>query len=1041
MHRGLQRQLKRIIGVADEAALENMLAEARALSGAPGLSPAMTSLLSGLGELLGRVDGAYDQYERDLALRTRSLELSSDELSQTNERLREELASRNRALERLRETATGLLSGVSAESARTAAEALVDNDLEALSALMARLVEARETERRELDNQKFALDQHAIVSITDTAGIILYANQRFCDISGYKSEELIGQSHRIVKSGFHPPEIFVDMWATISSGKVWNGEICNRRKDGGHYWVAATIVPFLDSAGLPTRYIGIRTDISTRKAMEAQLQEQLRLVEELIEAIPLPLYLKDTAGRYVRMNRAFELFFAVRREDMLGRTLHDLLRPEDIALHAGKDAELLATGGSQVYEAHVVSRDGLVHDTIYRKAVLTRPDGSASGLLGTIIDITERKEAELTLRRAMEVAEAANRAKSDFLANMSHEIRTPMNGVIGMTDLALSTDLGDEPREYLQIVKSSAESLLTIINDILDFSKIEAGKMLIERISFQLPRLVSDTVKTVALRAHEKGLELVLDVEPSLPPFVFGDPGRLRQVLLNLIGNAIKFTERGEVVVRVGAAAKKSAVHFEIRDTGVGIAEEKVGSIFEAFTQEDTSTTRRFGGTGLGLTISHRLTTMLKGRLWVESTLGVGSIFHVELPLEPDIGREAEAEDPASGASLIDLAGLPVMLVDDNETNRIVLSRMFASWGMRVSAFGSARELLAVLEQEALPKLIALDAHMPEMDGFDLAKRLQADPRLVGVPRIMLSSGAMRGDAERCRELGIAAYFSKPVGQQELLAGLHSLLGLGKPKTVERELVTRHTLRESQKRLQVLLVEDHPINQKLAISLLEKWGHEVRLAENGEEALDLVAGNADGFDVILMDLQMPGMGGLEATKRLRLAGCRTHIVAMTANAMEGDRELCLAAGMDDYIAKPIKADDLYAQLHRLPSRSVGALPGATDGVAFDYARALASADPEIVEVITPLFLADYGADLARLQQALREGDGKLGCRMAHTLRSIVGNFKAEPTVQHARAVEDALHRNDIETAASHLPALTDSLAQLAKVLREHSQVL
>jgi PAS domain S-box-containing protein len=1028
MHRALQRQLKRITGVADEAALADLLTEARALAGTAGLSPSLASMLAGLEDLLGRVDGAYDQYERDLALRTRSLELSSEELSAANNRLREDLASRNRALKLLRETATGLLAGGGEEGDVDAA--LADNDLESLSVLMARLISGREAERRELDNQKFALDQHAIVSITDTAGVILYANERFCEISGYRAEELIGQSHRIVKSGVHPPEVFSAMWATISSGHVWHGEICNRKKDGRHYWVSATIVPFLDSNGLPTRYIGIRTDISARKAMEAQLQEQLRLVEELIEAIPLPLYLKDTDGRYLRLNRAFELFFAVRREDLLGKTLFDLLPAEDARLHADKDAELLVRGGSQVYEASVHSRDGITHDTIYRKAALTRPDGSISGLLGTIIDITERKEAEKTLRQAMEAAEAANRAKSDFLANMSHEIRTPMNGVIGMTDLALGTKLDDEPREYLQIVKASAESLLTIINDILDFSKIEAGKLLIETISFHLPRLASDTMKTLALRAHEKGLELVLDLDPALSPHVLGDPGRLRQILLNLVGNAIKFTERGEVVVRArpeNDARGRPAVHFEISDTGVGIAEAKLAHIFDAFAQEDTSTTRRFGGTGLGLTISSRLASMLGGRLWVESELGTGSTFHIVLPLAPDTGN-TEVEEP-----LVDLARLSVLVVDDNATNQVVLSRMLTSWGMKVATVPHGVAALAWLNERPPVNLILLDAHMPEMDGFELAARLQKMPTLDHVPRIMISSGAMRGDAERCRELGIAAYFSKPLAQQELLAGLHTVLGFGSISATGSELVTRHSLREAREELRVLLVEDHRINQKLAISLLEKWGHIVTLAQNGQEALECVASGT--FDVILMDLQMPVMGGLEATQRLRLDGCRTRIIAMTANAMEGDRELCLGAGMDDYISKPIKADDLYTLLHRTATQPTKAKPSVA---AFDYGRALAKADAEVVEVIAPMFITGYGEDLASLQAAVAEGDCKRGARAAHTLRGIVGNFNAEPVVLAARTIEDALHRGDIETARTALPGFADSLAALIKVLREQA---
>ena len=1033
MHRALQRQLKRATGVADEAELAALIEAAQVAANGGNLPPALGRLLGGLSDLLQRIGGTYEQYERDLALRTRSLELSSQELTVANEKLREDLASRNRALSALRETAGSLLGDDAVENAA----ALAGNDLESLTVLMSRLIEAREAERRELDNQKFALDQHAIVSITDTQGVILYANQRFCDVSGYSQEELIGQPHRIVKSGVHPPEVFAEMWQTISSGKVWHGEVCNRRKNGELYWVSATIVPFLDAAGLPTRYIGIRTDITERKAMEAALQEQLRLVEELIEAIPLPLYMKDRQGRYQRLNRAFELFFAVRREDFLGRTLYELLRPEDARLHAEKDEELYRTGGSQAYEARVASHDGAVHDTIYRKAVLTRSDGSISGLLGTIIDITERKEAEIALTRAKQAAEAANRAKSDFLANMSHEIRTPMNGVIGMTELALGTELNGEAREYLQIVKTSAESLLTIINDILDFSKIEAGKMQIERISFHLPRLFSDAMKTLALRAHEKGLELVLDFDQSLPKFVFGDPGRLRQILLNLAGNAIKFTERGEIVIRVRPGEQRDRIRCEVQDTGVGIAEDKIGQIFEAFIQEDTSTTRRFGGTGLGLTICRRLVTMMDGRLWVESQLGAGSIFRFEIALPADAARE-EGGEPA-----VTLAGLRMTVVDDNATNRLVLSRMLSGWGVQVSTCASGAELLQRLD-ELRPQLIVLDAHMPEMDGFMLAERLRVDPRAAKVPCVMLSSGATRGDAQQCRDSGIAAYFSKPVLPEDLLSGLLTVLGAGSGQPAAG-LVTRHSLREARQEgggdaMAVLLVEDHPINQKLAINLLEKWGHRVTLANNGQEALDRVA--AGRFDAILMDVQMPVMGGLEATQRLRLAGCRTPIIAMTANAMQGDRELCLEAGMDDYIAKPIKADELRLLLDRMTGTQPHTDKAAGRGEpAFDYDAALSAVDAEILDVVAPLFVESTPDDLAALRQALATGDVGSALRHAHTLRGLLGTFYAEPAVRLARQIEDALQRGDVDRAILLMPDFEAAVEGLLAVMRERGQVL
>ncbi len=1030
MNRLLLRQIKRVTGITDDTALERLVGELGKIGQRPDLSPEAAALLGNFGVFLASVEGAYAQHDRDLALRTRSLELSSEELTAANERLREDLLSRNRALKSLRETALGLLAD---DASATSAASLATNDLESLTILMAQLVEQREAQRRELDSQRFALDQHAIVSITDAAGNILYANQRFCDITGYSQEELIGQNHRIVKSGQHPPEVFAGMWNTISAGQVWHGELCNRKKDGSHYWVAATIVPFLDAAGLPTRYIGIRTDITERKAMEARIQEQLLLVEELVEAIPLPLYFKDTGGRYLRINRAFELFFSARREDLLGKTLHELLSPEDAGIHLEKDAELLRTGGSQVYEARVVSRDGIVHDTIYRKAALTRPDGSISGLLGAIVDITERREAEQALRQAMETAEAANRAKSEFLANMSHEIRTPMNGVIGMTELTLGTKLDDEQREYLQIAKSSAESLLTIINDILDFSKIEAGKLAIERISFHLPRLVSETAKSLALRAHEKNLELIIDLDPTLASFVMGDPGRLRQVLVNLIGNAIKFTEKGEIVVRVRKHTG-NIIRFEIRDSGIGIAADKLGLIFDAFVQEDTSTTRRFGGTGLGLTICNRLAGMMGGRIRAESTLGQGSTFHVELPLPPDVARTSEPSPLAS------LDGLTALIVDDNATNRLILSETLASWGMQVSASSSATEALAALQADPLPALIVLDAHMPDIDGFELAARLQADARLARVPRIMLSSGATGttgGEGGRCQSPDIAAYFTKPVARQELLAGVHAVLGHPPAAAIADSPVTRHSLREDRQTLSVLLVEDHAINQKLAISLLEKWGHRVTLAENGQLALDRVA--EQPFDLILMDLQMPVMSGIEATQRLRLAGCTTRIVAMTANAMEGDREFCLEAGMDDYIAKPIKADELHALIHRPPASGNGSAGGPAD-TGFDYAGALATADQEIVEVIAPLFLEACEDNLSSLRRALAAGDEKLALREAHTLRGLVANFNAIPAIEQARAIENALQRADIDTARGAMPAFEAALGQLIAVLREHGQI-
>ncbi|MBL8429287.1 MAG: response regulator [Dechloromonas sp.] len=914
MQKALFRQIKRSMGIASETELAALLNAMRAA--AAQADPVLKGALEGFGEFLTRVDGSYEQYERDLELRTRSLELSSAELSASNEKLRLSLAGRENALRSLRETVRDLLPDTVSDQP---AEAFADEDIAELSKRIAAMVAESALGRRELATQKFALDQHAIVSITDTAGTILYANDRFCDISGYAREELLGRNHRIINSGTHPPELFRDMWQTISLGQVWHGEICNRARDGGLYWVNATIVPLPNAAGEPERHIAIRTDITDRKRIEAQLSEQLHLVEELIEAIPLPVYLKDTAGRYVRLNRAFELFFQIDRSEVLGHTLSELLPPEDARLHIEKDAELYARKGMQVYEASVHSRDGAVHDTVYRKAALTRRDGSVTGLLGVIVDITERKQAEIEVLRAKDAAEAASRAKSDFLANMSHEIRTPMNGVIGMTELALETALTAEQREYMTIAKSSAESLLTIINDILDFSKIEAGKLQVEEISFDLYRLIAEVLKPLGLRAHEKGIELLSEILHDVPRYVQGDPSRIRQVLVNLIGNAIKFTHQGEIALHTGLMQLQDGnaiIHFQVRDTGIGIAPDKLELIFDAFSQEDTSTTRKYGGTGLGLSICRRLVELMGGRMWVQSEQGKGSIFHFSVQLQL-----SDQATPVVG-NKIELRGRRILVVDDNATNRRILRGMLHLLNATPVDVDSAQAALALMQEGSTQfDCILLDAQMPQMDGYELALRLHASHKDLP-PMLMLSSGAVRGDAQRCQEAGIAGFFSKPISLDELHAALGRLFD--KPSAVDTapatQLVTRHSLREALRPLTVLLVEDHPTNQKLALGLLAKWGHEATLAPNGQEALNIL--ETRSFDVILMDMQMPVMGGIEATRRLRAREAehrlpRTPIIAMTANAMQDDRDACIAAGMDDYLSKPIRVKELQEKLHAL----------------------------------------------------------------------------------------------------------------------------
>jgi PAS domain S-box-containing protein len=880
----------------------------------------------------------------------------------------------------------------------------------------------------------------------------VYFSPRWKSMLGYAEDEVAGRYDEW-EGRLHPDDRDRAL-ATLQEYLAGNTPIYElehrlRHEDGSYRWILARGLALRDAAGRPYRMAGSHTDITDRKRMEERLRDEEALYHSLVETLPLNVFRKDLRGRFTFGNQRFLETIRKTMPEILGKTDFDFYPRETAQKYSRDDARVAQSGDIfEDVEEHFKPDGSRIYVQVLKAPVRDARD-AVVGIEGIFWDVTARKLAEEELQKAKEAAEAANRAKSLFLANVSHEIRTPMNAIIGGTELALDSELNAEQRECLGIVRKSADHLLTVINDILDFSKIEAGKLDIEHVEFRLRECVEDALGTVAIRAHKQGLELACRVPPEAPEGLIGDPGRLRQVLVNLLNNAVKFTEKGEVVLRLAVedqTEEAAVLHFEVTDTGIGIPKERLESIFAPFVQVDGSLTRRRDGTGLGLAISRRLVEIMGGQLRAESEPGRGSCFHFSARFGiskslPPLAALLPA-DPAR------LRGLAVLIVDDNATNRFILEEMLAAWRMRPTAVPGGLEALETLrraarEGEPFP-LVLVDGHMPDMDGFSLTEQIRNDEQLRDVIVVMLTSGSQPGTAVRRRQLGLASCLTKPIRQSELMKTLSTVMGgTGQPseERVEPARPVTHPLR-------ILLAEDNPINQNLTLRLLGRQGHEVVVAGDGKEAV--AALERRPFDLVLMDVQMPEMDGLEATRHIRAneatrggfgpdAG-RIPIIAMTAFAMTGDREKCLEAGMDGYVTKPVRAQELFETIERVagkpPTGDASGAPPASNDVDWSAALDYVGGDAEMLRDLIEIFLAECPRWLEELRSAIAGnavGDVK---RLAHNLKGSVRLFGAKTAIDAAFLLEQMGRNGNLSGATEGLEVLERAISELCPALRQ-----